>query len=79
MVVAGCDSWLYDPFMGCDMNWYFTCGRALARGMVPYVDFIDSKGPLLWLIYGVGYVITPHSFIGEAWGAAVRLQVTTFN
>jgi len=46
---------------------------------VPYVDFIDSKGPLLWLIYGVGYVITPHSFIGEAWGAAVRLQVTTFN
>lgn len=64
MVVAGRDSWLYDPFVGCDMNWYFTCGRALARGMVPYVDFIDSKGPLLWLIYGVGYVITPHSFIG---------------
>lgn len=46
---------------------------------VPYVDFIGSKGPLLWLIYGVGYVITPHSFIGEAWGAAVRLQATTFN
>lgn len=76
MVVAGRDSWLYDPFVGCDMNWYFICGRALARGMIPYVDFIDSKGPLLWLIYGVGYMITPHSFIGVFGLECLSLIVT---
>lgn len=33
-------------------------------GLTPYVDFTDSKGPLLWLIYGLGYLISPHTFHG---------------
>ena len=32
--------------------------------MIPYVDFADSKGPLLWLIYGIGYLISPHDYLG---------------
>ena len=28
------------------------------NGMVPYVDFTDSKGPSLWLIYGIGYLLS---------------------
>lgn len=39
-------------------------GKAWMEGLVPYVDFADSKGPLLWLIYGLGYLISPRSFIG---------------
>lgn len=34
------------------------------EGLVPYVDFADSKGPLLWLVYGIGYLISPNSFFG---------------
>lgn len=33
-------------------------------GLVPYQDFADSKGPLLWLIYGLGYLISPYDFFG---------------
>ncbi|MCI6169978.1 MAG: hypothetical protein MR678_08595 [Muribaculaceae bacterium] len=53
--------------------------RALLSISVFAVALMVVAGRDSWLIYGVGYVITPHSFIGEAWGAAVRLQVTTFN
>ena len=47
-------------------------------GMVPYVDFADSKGPLLWLIYGVGYLISHHSFIGVFWINIPFLTITLF-
>lgn len=36
-------------------------------GLVPYKDFTDSKGPLLWLLYGIGYLLSPRSFIGMFW------------
>ena len=40
------------------------CGKAWMNGLVPYVDFADSKGPMLWLIYGLGYLISPLNFNG---------------
>ena len=33
-----------------DANVYFNMGKGLVNGRVPYVDFIDNKGPLLYLI-----------------------------
>ena len=48
------------------------------NGMVPYVDFTDSKGPLLWLIYGVGYLISHHSYIGVFWISILFYTVTLF-
>ncbi len=47
-----------------DSSWFFTAGKAWMNGMMPYVDFSDSKGPLLWLIYGIGYVMSNYSFVG---------------
>lgn len=47
-----------------DSAWYMMCGRAWAHGMTPYVDFTDSKGPLLWLIYAAGHLLTPTSYHG---------------
>ena len=32
--------------------------------MRPYVDFADSKGMLLWVIYGIGYLLSPHTYYG---------------
>ncbi len=61
------DSYLHDLFLMGDSNVFFMCGKAWMNGMLPYVDFSDSKGPLLWLIYGVGYLISPTSKIGVFW------------
>ena len=48
------------------------------NGMVPYVDFSDSKGPLLWLIYGLGYVLNHHSYVGVFWMSVPFYTATLF-
>ncbi len=61
------DSYTHDLFQRNNSAWFFMCGKAWMNGMVPYVDFSDSKGPLLWLIYGVGYLISHYNYIGVFW------------
>jgi len=61
------DSYTHDVFERVDSACFFTGGKAWMNGMVPYVDFTDSKGPLLWLIYGVGYLLSHHNYIGVFW------------
>ncbi len=46
------------------------------EGMIPYVDFADSKGPLLWLIYGIGYLLSPTSYLGVFWLSVLAYTVT---
>lgn len=48
----------------CDTNSFFTMGKALIRGKIIYKDLFEQKGPLLYLIYGVGYLISNKTFIG---------------
>ncbi len=60
----------------CDSAWFFTCGKAWMEGMTPYVDFADSKGPLLWLIYGMGYLLSPTSYIGVFWLSVLAYNFT---
>lgn len=55
LLVLSPDSYIYDLYHRCDTAWFFMCGKAWMNGMVPYVDFADSKGLLLWLIYGVAW------------------------
>ena len=65
------------PFGGrCDSSWFFTAGKAWMEGMTPYVDFADSKGPLLWLIYGIGYLLTPTSYSGVFWLSVIAYTFT---
>ena len=72
------DSYLRDLFCRCDSAYFFTCGKAWMNGMVPYVDFADSKGPLLWLIYGIGYLLSHHSYVGVFWISIVFYTATLF-
>lgn len=58
------DSPLHNTYGHIDSAWFFMCGKAWMNGLVPYVDFADSKGPMLWLIYGLGYLISPLNFNG---------------
>ena len=61
------DSYTHDLYGHYDSAWFYTCGKAWMNGLLPYVDFADSKGPLLWLIYGIGYLISPRTYIGVFW------------
>ena len=61
------DSYTHDLYARYDSAWFFMCGKAWMEGLTPYVDFADSKGPLLWLIYGIGYLISPYNYIGVFW------------
>ena len=61
-----------------DSAWFFLCGKAWMNGLTPYVDFSDSKGPLLWLIYGIGYLLNRTSYIGVFWLSCIAYAITFF-
>ena len=47
-----------------DSNCYFTVGKGMVNGMVPYRDLFEQKGPLLYLIHGFAWFISHDSFFG---------------
>ncbi|MDP4093078.1 MAG: glycosyltransferase family 39 protein [Bacillota bacterium] len=61
-----------------DVNSYFTMGKGLFSGKVIYKDIFDHKGPLLYLLYGIGYLISHRSFLGVYFIQSVSLFVVLF-
>ena len=49
-----------------DANCFFTIGRGIIHGLVPYRDLYDHKGPLLYFLYALAACISEKSFTG-AW------------
>ena len=47
-----------------DANIYFTIGKGMMRGFVPYLNLYDQKGPTAFLIYGLASLISGTSFVG---------------
>ena len=47
-----------------DANAYFTMGKGMMNGRIPFRDLFEQKGPFLYLIYGFAYLISPKSFFG---------------
>lgn len=47
-----------------DINLYFNIGKAMFHGQTLYTDIFDHKGPLIFVIYGIGSLISKDSFIG---------------
>lgn len=47
-----------------DINLYFNIGKGIFNGRVPYTESFDHKGPLIFIIYGLGYLISNVSFFG---------------
>lgn len=76
MLLVSKDSYLHDMGNHYDSAWFFMCGKAWVNGLTPYVDFADSKGPLLWAIYALGYVLSPYSYVGVFWLSCVAWTVT---
>lgn len=78
LFVISPDSYTHNMFGEFDSSTFFMCGKAWMNGMTPYVDFADSKGPLLWLIYGIAYLINDHSFVGVYWLSCFSLSATLY-
>ena len=75
LLLTSWDSYLYDLWQHHDVIWFYACGKAWMNGMIPYVDFADSKGPLLWLFYGIGYLLSPNSYVGCYWISCILYTI----
>ncbi|MDR0219923.1 MAG: glycosyltransferase family 39 protein, partial [Lachnospiraceae bacterium] len=59
-----------------DVNSYFTVGKGWFNGYVPFVDLIEQKGHLVYLIYGIGWAIDHTGFFGVYLMQAAFLAVS---
>ena len=64
LCVATTSSSLYATNFWTDTNIYFTIGRGMTQGLMPYRDLFDHKGPLLYMIYALAALMSDTSFIG---------------
>ena len=47
-----------------DANCFFTVGKSMMNGVVPYRDLLEQKGPLLYLLHGFSWLISHNTFLG---------------
>jgi len=47
-----------------DANIYFTIGKGMMHGYVPYLDLYDQKGPVAFLLFGLASLVSSTSFFG---------------
>lgn len=64
LLITSKQSILYPINDWCDSNVFFTVGKSWMNGIVPYKVLFEQKGPILFLIYGLGYLISNKTFIG---------------
>ena len=57
-------SFLYPCNNWDDANSYFSMGKFMMNGGIIYRDLYDQKGPYLYLLYGLAYLISNDSFLG---------------
>lgn len=56
-----------------DVNCFFTMGRGILDGMVPYRDLYEQKGPVLYFVYAVISLFSENSYFG-----VYLLEVVTY-
>ena len=64
--VCSLSSPLYAFNTWVDANCFMTVGKSMLYGLVPYRDLYEQKGPLLYAMYALCYLISHRSFLG-AW------------
>lgn len=47
-----------------DANCYFTVGKSIFKGLVPYRDLMEQKGPFIYFIHGFASLISYKTFFG---------------
>lgn len=64
LFVASRSSLLYPCNDWNDANSYFSVGKGLFHGKVPYRDIFDQKGMYLYFFYGLAYLLSHTTFAG---------------
>ena len=64
LAICSRSSFIYPCNNWDDSNSYFTMGKVMMNGGVIYRDAFDQKGPLLYFIYGLGYLMSNTTFVG---------------
>lgn len=64
LLFASRSSFLYPCNDWNDANSYFSVGKALFNGKVPYRDVFDQKGMYLYFFYGLAYLVSHTTFKG---------------
>ena len=62
--VCSLSSPLYPFNNWVDANCFFTVGKSMLSGVVPYRDLYEQKGPLLYALYALAYPVSHRSFFG---------------
>lgn len=55
---------LYPLNIWCDANCFFTMGKGIVHGLVPYRDLYEQKGPLLYFLHAATFMVSNTSFTG---------------
>ena len=64
LIICSHMSPLYYSNEWADVNIYFNVAKAIFNGRTLYTETFDHKGPLIFFIYGLGYLISNNSFFG---------------
>lgn len=64
LLLCSRSSFLYAYNNWDDANSYFSMGKALFNGKVIYRDILDQKGPFLYFVYGLAYLLSHTTFRG---------------
>ena len=59
-----------------DTQSYYTMGKGIFTGKALYKDLFEQKGPLFYLIYGIGYLINTHNLFGAYFMEGLAASVT---
>ena len=78
LLIASTSSPLYATNFWTDTNIYFTIGRGMTQGLMPYRDLFDHKGPLLFMLYALGAAASRTSFIGVFGLEALSLAAAVY-
>lgn len=61
-----------------DSNCFFTVGKSMLKGLVPYRDLYEQKGPLLYMLHAVAALFSKNSFIGMYFFEIIAAAVFLF-
>jgi len=64
LLVCSKSSPLYPMNDWVDVNCFFTVGKSILHGIVPYAELYEQKGPVLYFLYAIAALISDKSFFG---------------
>ncbi len=64
LTICSKNSFLYAFNNWDDPNSFFTMGKGMANGCIIYKDLFEQKGPLLYVMHAIAYMISNRTFIG---------------